>query len=182
LLKDPAKNRPTSNTFRDTAGNEWYSQAINYLAAINILTGYPDGTFRPQQSITRAEFAAIVTRFDEIYKNAESPFADIYTGYWAYDYIASAYLNDWISGYPDGTYKPNNRISRAEVVTVINRMLGRRVEKEDIPAALSNRYPDLLTTHWAFAVMLEAAIEHEYTWKRNGYEKWILINGKIWKQ
>ena len=172
LMKDPAKNNAITSNFSDVAQDMWYTQAIAFLTQKGILTGYVDGTFKPGQVITRAEFAAIVSRFDTMSTGTTNPFVDVVDGYWAKDYIISAYVKGWISGYPGGEFKPGNAIVRGEVVTVINRVLGRALAKEDVPAELSHLFADLTANHWAFAAMIEASVEHEYEFKADGYEIW----------
>ena len=172
LLKAQDKNEPISGGFTDVEDGSWYAQAVNYLAKIGILLGYPDGTFRPVQNITRAEFAAVASRFDEFIGGITSPFDDVPPTHWAYSHILSAYVKGWINGYPDDTFKPQNNITRAETVAVVNRMIGRNLLKEDMPASLLSRYSDLPTNHWAFADMMEASVAHDYNDKPDGYEIW----------
>ncbi|MDR2712658.1 MAG: S-layer homology domain-containing protein, partial [Clostridiales bacterium] len=172
LLKTSAKNDDVGNSFRDVKDGVWYTQAINYLAMMGILEGYPDGSFKPNQKITRAEFTAIVARFDDLLTGTAAPFKDVPQNHWAYKYIVSSYSNVWIIGYPDGTFRPSADITRAEVVTIVNRMLGRALDKSDVPVSLNSLFIDLSPGHWAFADLIEASIEHDFEWKDNGYETW----------
>ena len=160
------------NRFSDVSSQSWYTQAVSYLASTGVLTGYPDGTFRPNQSITRAEFAAVASRFDELGRSAAVPFSDVGANHWAYGYIISAFAKGWAGGYPDGTFRPSNSITRAEVVTIVNRMLDRNLLIEDVPPELVNMYIDLQTNHWAFADIIEASVTHEFERREDGTEIW----------
>ena len=173
LLKNSAKNDPIDSAFSDVSGNEWFAQAVNYLASIGVITGYEDGTFRPSQRITRAEFSAIVSRFDDLIVGISNPFVDISDSHWASEYIISSYSKGWISGYPGNVFLPDNDITRAEVVKVVNCMLGRGIKKADIPAEAYGIYSDLPSSHWAFAEMIEASFQHNYTRLSDGYEIYV---------
>jgi hypothetical protein len=172
LLRDQAKNNPAGGIFTDVPGNAWYAQSVNYLVKLGILKGYENGTFRPDQNITRAEFAAVASRFDDLKKAAGNPFIDVRPDYWAYENILSAYSKGWVDGYPGGDFKPQGAITRAEVVAIVNRMLGRRLDKDGVPKTLYVMYSDLTTDHWAFADIIEASASHEYERKDDGYETW----------
>ena len=134
------------------------------------MTGYTDGSFQPNKTITRAEFATIISKFNQI--EGSSNFTDVASSHWAAGYIGSAASQGWITGYSDGTYRPNNDITRAEAVTAINNMLDRGIEKEDIPEGVAS-YSDLKESHWAYCGIIEASNEHEYERKSNGYELWL---------
>ena len=170
LIKGSGKSNVIQGAFIDVNDNLWYAQAINYLTEIGILSGYEDGTFRPGQSITRAEFAVIASRFDDLILNAANPFVDIAADHWAYNYIVSAYAKGWLSGYPGNMFLPENNITRAEAVTIVNYMLGRGIRKVDIDKGLYNMYTDLTLEHWAFAEIIEASYEHEYIRIDHGFE------------
>jgi uncharacterized repeat protein (TIGR02543 family) len=171
LLSDPDKNILRISTFSDVADGVWYTQAINYLTGIEILTGYPDGTFKPNRPITRAEFAAVASRFDKLSTTNQNAFPDS-EGHWAKDYINSAYAKGWVGGYPDGTFKPQQNITRAEVVKIVNTMLDRKIHFEDIPEGIKN-FTDI-AGHWAYTEIVEASNDHDYTRKDDGYEIWTL--------
>ncbi|MEB9897309.1 S-layer homology domain-containing protein, partial [Bacillus cereus] len=119
------------NSFSDVASGRWSNKHISTMEHAGLITGYPDGTFKPGRSITRAEFAAIASRFDKLNEQANDMFSDI-AGHWAEKYIVSAANKGWIKGYPDGTFKPNQHITRAEAMAFINRMLNRKVKADDI--------------------------------------------------
>ncbi|MDR0491204.1 MAG: S-layer homology domain-containing protein, partial [Oscillospiraceae bacterium] len=166
------KDAPVQAPFPDVKNGAWYYQAVGYLASIGLLNGYPDGSFRPDNNITRAEFAAIAARFTVLPEHISQVFPDVPPTYWAAKYIAACSERKWISGFPDGTFQPYNRITRAESVAFLNRMMDRRIEPADLlPDALS--YPDLDASHWAYADIIEASSEHIYERKENGYEIWL---------
>ena len=170
LLKNPEKEQVSYNSIRDVDGNEWYAQAVNYLTSIDIITGYDDGSFRPNRDITRAEFAAMISRFVGLEDNATQPFADVPEEHWASDYITSAYLKGWINGYPGMVFLPEKHITRAEIIKVVNCMLGRGIMTKDVPSQLCDLYSDLPITHWAFAEVIEASVAHNYERRHDGYE------------
>ena len=120
--------------FSDVGTDKWYSKAVGFLVEAGIVTGYTDGTFKGGNNITRAECAAILTRFGELNLRSNLPFSDVEPSNWAYENILTAYNNLWIKGYPDGTFGPNLSIKRAEAVAMINRMI-----KRDLPDY--NGYP-----------------------------------------
>ncbi|MDR3296180.1 MAG: S-layer homology domain-containing protein, partial [Clostridiales Family XIII bacterium] len=171
LIRDTAKNSTAATSFADVADGAWYSQAVNYLAEHEILKGYHENgqsVFKPEQNITRAEFAAIAARLDDLLA-ANNAFADVASDHWAIAFISSAAGKGWINGYPDGTFRPSNDITRAEVVTVANKMTGRKLKTGE-PSV--NPYSDLASSHWAFADILEASAEHDYDRDENWFEIW----------
>ena len=172
LLKDEGQNTAINGVFHDVEANAWYAQSINNLASLGILEGYEDGSFQPEQTITRAEFAAVASRFEQLSQADGIVFEDVPEDHWAVMYISNVYAKGWVSGYPDGSFRPENSITRAEVVKIVNAMLERRVELQDIPENVSN-YTDIDASHWAYCDIVEASIEHEYTRKDNGSEIWI---------
>lgn len=155
LVIDSAKASFSKNIskFSDVDAEQWYSEAVGYLVEKNILSGYPDGTFRGNNPITRAEFATISSKFEALNKTGVLPFSDVPSGYWAYESILSAYNNKWVSGYPDGTFVPGNSITRAEVVTIVNRMLG----VSQTGAKSENTFTDLSEDEWYFNEVLIAS-------------------------
>ena len=171
LLSSPDKNTTRASIFSDIADGIWYAQAVNYLASIEIITGYPGGIFSPNQPITRAEFAAVASRFDNLATTSGNAFPDV-EGHWAIDYINSAYAKGWVGGYPEGTFKPQQNITRAEVVKVVNTMLNRKIHLEDIPAGIK-QFTDI-EGHWAYTDIVEACNDHDFTRKNDGYELWVL--------
>ena len=173
LLEASDYAAPLTSPFPDVGSNEWYTQSISYLASIGIVIGYLDGTFRPDNSITRAEFAKMIAGFDHLEQVDYNAFPDV-EGHWAVGYINSAATKGWVAGYPDGTFRPENNITRAEVITIINRMLIRKIEAADIPDWAPS-YSDLDESHWAYTDIIEASIGHKYERKSptNDYEIWI---------
>ncbi|NYB74982.1 InlB B-repeat-containing protein [Sedimentibacter hydroxybenzoicus DSM 7310] len=160
------------SSFSDVKSSSWYADAIHCLSANNIILGYPDETYKPDQYITRAEFAAIASRFDNLSSDNNKSFIDLANSHWAYKYIMSASDKGWISGYPDNTFRPEQNITRSEVVKIVNNMLGRGIKSEDIPKNLHTLYSDLTIEHWAFGDIIEASVEHLYTRDKDGWEIW----------
>jgi len=127
-----------------------------------ILRGdYYYGTFRPAYSITRAEFATIAIRFDQLSADATHNFSDVY-GHWAERYIASAAQRGWVTGYPDGTFRPDQPITRVEAMTLINRVLDRHVDYTGMDWDLDPQWPDLPRYHWGFYQVMEATVSHDW--------------------
>ena len=166
--------KTTSNDFPDVGLDRWSSKHIGTLASVGIIVGYPDGTFRPGNSITRAELATIASKFDKLSPFVDNSFSDI-TGHWANQYINSAAQKGWVNGYPDGTFKPDQAITRAEFMTLVNNVLERRVQKENIlPDA--KQFPDLSSNEWYYEEVQEAINSHYYQRAtRQDYEEWTEI-------
>ena len=119
-----ADYKERASNFSDVGANRWYSEAVGYLTAQGIIMGYPDGTFMGDRAISRAEFAAILSRFGELDTGGAMPFADT-QNHWARAEILTAYNKGWIYGYPDGTFQPDRSIARAEAIAMVNRAIGR---------------------------------------------------------
>jgi hypothetical protein len=163
----------TANTsFADVSGDAWYASAVHTLARQNVLIGYADNTFKPEQSITRAELVTIAARFNQREDTFDNPFTDLSISHWAYEHIVSAYGNGWVRGFTDGEFKPEHIVTRAEAITIVNRMLGRILLKHDAPESLLNIYPDLSESHWAIADLIEASISHAFTRNDDASEHW----------
>lgn len=174
LLRDDVRsaNFTTYNAYTDVSADKWYNNPISTMSRLGIIKGYPDGTFRPNDPITRAEFAAIAARFDEHKAAKLASFTDIY-GHWAVSEISLAYENGWIKGYNDGTFRPNRNITRAEAMALINRVLNRAPEKPSDLLNNMNKWTDNLdTTKWYYLDVQEATNSHDYTRKTNNYEMW----------
>ena len=165
-------------SFKDVAPGAWYYDYIAKAEAAGILKGYEDGSFRPQGEITRAEFAAIATRFDKL-SPAPMAFTDVANDYWAHDAIAAAYGKGWIAGYEDNTFRPAQSIKRSEVAALTNQVLNRYADKDWVQAhrqAIIN-FTDVNESHWAFYPITEATNGHDYTRKPDGKnETWIQLN------
>ena len=175
LLTDDVRdeNLTKTNRYSDVAATAWYNTAVSTLSSMGIITGYPDGTFRPNAAITRAEFAAIAARFDNDGDKTAAKFSDIAT-HWAKDEISIAYNNGWITGYPDGTFGPQRDITRAETMTLVNRVLNRQPETEDDLLPNMTVWTDNANPKaWYYLAVQEATNSHYYKFKTNSkYEKW----------
>lgn len=177
LLVDPAKNNKFDSKFNDVDDGAWYAQSVKYLASIGIIKGYEDGGFRPDNAITRAEFATLISGFDNLEESVGNKFNDV-NGHWAAGYINSAAEKGWVAGYPDGSFKPENFLTREEVVTVVNRMLLRAVELGDIPD-WAPTYTDISEGHWSYAQIIEASCGHEFERKEGGNGIFEIWTGKL---
>ena len=185
LLTDDVRdeNLTKTNRYSDVAATSWYTTAVSTLSSMGIITGYPDGTFRPNAAITRAEFAAIAARFDNDGDKTAAKFSDIAT-HWAKDEISIAYNNGWITGYPDGTFGPQRDITRAETMTLVNRVLNRQPETEDDLLPNMTVWTDNANPKaWYYLAVQEATNSHYYEFKTNSqYEKWTeLRETRDWK-
>jgi len=164
-----------TNSYSDVSAGQWYNTAISTLTNAGIITGYPDGTFRPNASITRAELATMAARFDDLTTGTAS-FTDVTSDHWAYTYIISAATKGWVVGYQDGTFLPDKAITRAETVTLINRVLGR--DKLDDNSFITGMitWSDNQPGAWYYEAIQEATNGHEYTVATNGNERWTKLN------
>ena len=162
--------------FSDVSADRWSCTAISTMASAGIVTGYPDGTFGPSKQVTRAEFAAIAARFDSETYSGPDLFPDI-AGHWAAEEINRAAAKGWIMGDENGNFRPNDPITRAEAVTMINRVLERQPETEEdlldgMIVFTDNMDPDV----WYYLAVQEAANGHEYVRKSNGiHETWTAL-------
>lgn len=173
LLKD--KNVSGNASFPDVKDSSWYATAVKTLANLGIITGYPDGTFKPSKTITRAEFCAMAVRFAVSTGRITSYFSDVKEGYWAAPYISTAAEYGWVNGYSDGTFKPGENIERYAVATIVNRMLGRAADQEYVEKNREEftKFSDLNNPDaWYYYAVIEASYEHEYT-VEDGTEKWV---------
>ena len=175
LLEDDVRdaNYTRQNKFTDVSNDAWYCSAVSTLSAMGIISGYPDATFRPNASITRAEFAAIATRFDVNGDKTPASFNDI-AGHWAKDEIAVAANNGWVNGYEDGSFRPQNKITRAETMSLVNRVLNRKPETaEDLLENMTKWTDNADTNAWYYLAVQEATNSHYYEYKeKSQYEKW----------
>ena len=160
------------HSFRDVPQGAWYNAAVATMAKLKIITGYPNGTFQPDAPVTRAEFAAIAARFDEKSARTTASFRDIY-GHWAERHISRSAELGWIRGYTDNTFRPDQSITRAEAMALINRVLNRNPESKDDLLRSMNIFNDNLdTAKWYYLDVQEAANSHDFIRKANGYEMW----------
>lgn len=182
LLKErPEKGRKYIMPYKDIHENDWYAYAVTFMSEKKLVSGYPDGTFKPNAPITRAEFASIASRFDSLADKADLKFSDVSKNHWAYKVICSAEAKGWISGYPDGTFKPEKNITRAEVVSSTNRILNRYADLDFAKAHVQELAPmiDMDDSHWAYGPVVEAMNGHDYKRLSDGKsERWIRLNGK----
>ena len=176
LLTDESRAKFLSdyNTFSDVSSNRWSNTAISTLVNAGILKGYPDGTFRPAGYITRAEMATIIAKFANL-SGARDNFTDI-TNHWANAYIRSAASNGWVSGYPDGRFCPDQFITRAETMAMINRVLTRNPDSpSDLLPNMVTFTDNLNTNAWYYLHVQEAANGHTYDREKNGTEYWVAL-------
>ena len=172
LVSNDDKADTGAARFNDVNDSDWYAPAVNYLAKNGIIQGYSDGNFRPSQTITRAEFAAIAIRFDKIIDSGMNAFSDVPYSHWSMEYINTAAEKGWVTGFPGGVFKPDDVVTRAQVVVVVNRMLDRKIDAADVPDSAA-QYNDVPPTYWAYADVMEAATQHESdSRKANGSEIW----------
>lgn len=174
LLTESRRNeiQTANNSFSDVSTDDWYNESVSTMANGKYITGYPDGTFGGNKNITRAEFVAMLVRFIGV-QNEDCSFIDVSRDYWAYGCIATATKAGWIAGYTDGTFKPEQPITRAEAMTIINRVLNRGVnEKSEL---MNFRvWPDNDPSAWYYYEVIEASNEHEYTGSRPS-ENWTSL-------
>ena len=171
-----------TNSYPDVNTGDWFMNAVSTLDNGTILLGYPDGTFKPNGKITRAEFASIAVRFDtSATGEVSSPFTDI-SGHWAEENIKKAYELGYISGYPDGTFKPDAPITRAEVASLMNNVLNRHVNSQEDMLDGIITFPDNTADAWYYYAVQEAINSHDYERKADGKnEKWsVLISPPDW--
>lgn len=166
----------TSCSLRDVPAGCWYTSAVSTLANVGAISGYSDGTFHPDQEITRAELVTILTGIYGVNTTKGMPFTDVGHG-WYYDYVATAYANGWVSGYSDGTFRPDQTITRAEAVVVLNKVLGRSCDLTFVQtnAQVASRFADVLPGAWYYGYVIEAAVAHSYT-RLSGIERWTALN------
>ena len=184
LLTDKARdaNLTDRSPYPDVSAGDWCNKAIATLSRMGILSGYEDGSFRPNATVTRAEFAAMAARFDTEAKPVDTPFTDL-TGCWAADEIAKAYGKGWVNGYGDNTFRPNGPITRAEAVTLINRVLRRLPETDKDLLPDERTWPDNPETFWGYLALQEASNSHLYDRKSDGYETQTkLLPPRDWSQ
>lgn len=177
LLKDSVRdaNLLTSNTYTDVPGGHWANTAISTMTGLDIVRGYDAAAFGPGDPITRAQFAAICARFDTGKSNGSRTFSDI-KGHWAKAYIERAAELGWISGFQDGTFRPDAYITRAQAVTMINRMLNRVPEDPSDLLPGMNVWPDCRPGDWFYLAIQEATNSHDHRHKADSYETWTSLN------
>ena len=167
MLKDDAREKywKTDNRYSDVKSTDWFNNAISTLSNMGIIDGYPDGTFRPNAGITRAEFAKIAVSFfkDNVRETIGDRFSDIH-GKWYTEYVNLANELAIVNGYPDGTFRPDNKIIRAESMTIVNNPLRRTPCKEGLlPVSVMITWPDNAASAWYYEAVQEATNSHEYS-------------------
>ena len=162
LLKN--QNVDAEPAFDDVPDGAWYATAVNIMAELGIVNGVGDDKFEPNREITRAEFTTMAMRFAKVPSGGVNIFTDVAPSDWFYSYVVNSIQYGWIEGYGDGTFRPDRLITRAEVTTIVNRMLDRQA---DMAYVIQNRdkltkFTDLTTEHWAYYTIVEATNEHNY--------------------
>ena len=175
LLLD--KDVPITVSFTDVAPDAWYATAVNTLASLGVVTGYGNGKFGPDDSITRAQFTTIAMRFANLDTSGENIFTDVSEDDWFYEFVVGAIKYGWIGGYPDGRFGPNDTITRAQVTTIVNRMLGRSADEDYVERNIEEltRFTDVPDTHWAYYNIMEATNAHDYDHVK-GQENWTRLH------
>ena len=183
LLTDDTREKywSSTNNYSDVKDTDWCNNAISTLSNMGILKGYEDGTFHPNAPVTRAEFAAIAARFSDGAADDYATFSDVPNDYWASKEIAKAAKLGWIKGYTDGTFRPKNNITRAEVMTLVNRVLERGVDEDGL-AEDAIQWADNRPGDWYYYDVQEATNSHEYARTDKPidgqtfcYEEWIKL-------
>mgnify|MGYP002672519448 CR=1 FL=1 len=162
LLRE--KNVTVTVRFTDVPDDAWYATAVNTLASLGILKGVGEDKYDPTRAISRAEFAAIATRFAKVNLEGSTPFDDVSDADWYYNAVLTAVNYGWINGYGDNTFRPYNTVTRAEVTTIVNRMLARRADKDFVADHINNMrtFNDVDSSFWAYHYIMEATNGHDY--------------------
>ena len=171
LLND--QNVTITKTFPDVPADAWYATAVNTLGTLGMVTGDSKGNFNPNDPITRAEFCAVALAFAYEPEDYDCSFYDVSRSDWFYPYVAQASTYGWIGGYTSGNFGPNDQITRAQVTTIVNNMLGRAADEDYVDEYWDElvQFNDLSDNHWAYYQIMEATNEHDYT-KTGGSENW----------
>ena len=181
LRYQPLKGQSYKAGLSDLHAGDWYADAVGYAVQKGIVSGYPDGSFKPNQAISRGEFAVIAARFADMTGDQPPAFSDLDPNHWSYQAIRQVAANGWLSGYPDGSFKPNQPITRAEVAAVSNRMLNRTLNLDRLKAHNDAviHFSDVSAGAWYFEAVMEATMGHDFTRDKDGKaEKWTGLNGK----
>lgn len=170
------KDVPITVQFSDVPADAWYAAAVNTLASLGIVNGIGNNQFAPERQITRAEFTVIAMRFGKLDTSGANIFTDVKADDWFYDQVVGAIKYGWIGGYTDGSFRPNNTITRAEVTTIVNRMLGRTADTDfvDTHADELHKFSDVPASCWAYDQIMEATNAHAYRGSSDG-EKWTSL-------
>ena len=165
----------SSNGFRDVPAGQWYTAAVSTLANAGAINGCGDGTFHPNQAISRAQFVTILAGIYGVNASGGMPFSDVGRS-WYYDAVATAYANGWVSGLTDGTFHPNQTITRAEAVSILKRVLGSSCDLTFVQANAQTalHFTDVPANAWYYADVIEASVGHTYT-ELAGIERWTAL-------
>lgn len=168
--------RGYSNNFLDVKNNDWHNIYVSYLSAKGFIDGYPDGTFRPDVPMTRAEFAAIASRIKKL-SGGVSTFKDVSPQHWAKEYIQALADGGIVKGYGNNEFRPDVYITREEAVTMINRLLERKMDRDFINRhnVQYTKYKDISRERWSFADIQEASISHDAKMNKYDGERWNKI-------
>ena len=166
------KNVDITVKFTDVPADAWYGNAVHTLASLGIIKGIGNDQFAPNRTITRAEFAVIAMRFANLSATVTNPFTDIASNDWYYNAVTSAVSYGWITGYSDGTFRPYATITRAEVATIVNRMLARTADRDFVDSSAVTHFDDVPNTYWAYYSIAEATNAHTHTIDNDGVESW----------
>ena len=166
------KNVDITVKFTDVPADAWYGNAVHTLASLGIIKGIGNDQFAPNRTITRAEFAVIAMRFANLSATVTNPFTDIASNDWYYSAVTSAVSYGWITGYSDGTFRPYATITRAEVATIVNRMLARTADRDFVDSNAVTHFDDVPNTYWAYYSIAEATNAHTHTINNDGVESW----------
>ena len=168
---------PITVSFTDVPAGAWYEEAVNTLASLDILRGIGNNQFAPDRPITRAQFTVIAVRFLDAAVSGDNIFSDVGPDDWFYDEVVSSIQYGWITGYEDGTFRPDHPITRAQVTTIVNRMLGRCADPQYVDGHGDElrQFSDVPEGYWAYYQIVEATTPHDYV-KSGTKEKWTRIN------
>ena len=172
LLVD--KNVAITATFEDVPADAWYAKSVNTLASMGIISGVGENRFEPERSITRAEFTSMAMKFTKGALDGTNVFSDVHSGDWFYEAVVGSIQYGWIEGYEDGTFRPENWITRIEVTSIVNKMLGRFADREFVAGHADelNAFSDVTSTHWGYYHIVEATNSHTYTKPSTNVETW----------
>ena len=180
LTKTMTPSENSTSSFSDMQTKHWYTPTVLLVEKNNIISGYPDNTFKPNRAMTRGEFVAMMVRFENLSPAQGNSFADVSENHWAKEPINQANEAGWIIDSPNGKFRPNAPITRAEVIAITNRILERNADHSfvDTNHTLIKQYRDLTSSYWAYYDIHEASNGHDYTKDSKGLETWT----KIWNQ
>ena len=161
----------SGDKFNDVSADRWSANAIEFMASKKVVNGYEDGSFKPENNLTRGEFAAMIARFANLTDTAASrTFNDVDSSYWGFKNIMALNKAGYINGYEDGTFRPEANVTRAEVMTVINKIIGRSADASYVKSLDNNKFSDLDKNAWYYVDVMEATTDHNYTLNKNGVE------------